>query len=125
MTIPVGVVGAWGAGGALIRHAKYEYDMRHDKGLTLQGDVKIVSCEEDLYRGEATGSYHAVIQVDGTIVDFSSPFSQTAIDYFESDKELIITYGTSDGVYRYRMKKVADMTSREVMRCCKECNYCL
>ena len=61
LTIPVGVVGAWGAGGALM-----------------------------------------------------FTYAQIAKNFMEDH-----------GVYRYRMKKVADMTSREVMRCCKECNYCL
>ena len=74
--------------------------MSRGNASVLKGDVILVSCEEEYYRGEPSG-YTVVIEVDGQRISPSNTFSKEVVDAFESDQTLVIQYGEipNDGTY--------------------------
>ena len=82
------------------KYTAFDYNMSRGNASFLEGDVILVSCEEELYRGEPSG-YTVVIEVDGQRISPSNTFSKEVVDAFESDQTLVIQYGEiqNDGTY--------------------------
>ena len=82
------------------KYTSFDYNMSRGNASFLEGDVILVSCEEELYRGEPSG-YTVVIEVDGQRISPSNTFSKEIVDAFESDQTLVIQYGEiqNDGTY--------------------------
>ena len=82
------------------KYTAFGYNMSRGNASVLKGDVILVSCEEEYYRGEPSG-YTVVIEVDGQRISPSNTFSKKIVDAFESDQTLVIQYGEiqNDGTY--------------------------
>jgi len=82
------------------KYTVFDYNMSRGNASFLEGDVILVSCEEEYYRGEPSG-YTVVIEVDGQRISPSNTFSKEIVDAFESDQTLVIQYGEipNDGTY--------------------------
>ena len=82
------------------KYTSFDYHMSRGNASFLEGDVILVSCEEELYRGEPSG-YTVVVEVDGQRISPSNTFSKEIVDAFESDQTLVIQYGEiqNDGTY--------------------------
>ena len=82
------------------KYTAFDYNMSRGNASFLEGDVILVSCEEEYYRGEPSG-YTVVIEVDGQRISPSNTFSKEIVDAFESDQTLVIQYGEiqNDGTY--------------------------
>jgi len=72
--------------------AHYEYAMRHGNNCVVQGNVEMISHEEEWHRGTFLG-YSVVIRVDETVLNPSNQFSKEILNHFQSNAELKITYG--------------------------------
>lgn len=82
------------------KYTAFDYNMSRGNASFLEGDIILVSCEEELYRGEPSG-YTVVIEVDGQRISPSNTFPKEVVDAFESDQTLVIQYGEiqNDGTY--------------------------
>lgn len=87
-------------GALFAKYTAFDYNMSRGNASFLEGDVILVSCEEEYYRGEPSG-YTVVIEVDGQRISPSNTFSKEVVDAFESDQTLVIQYGEiqNDGTY--------------------------
>ena len=87
------------------KYTAFGYNMSRGNASVLKGDVILVSCEEELYRGEPSG-YTVVIEVDGQRISPSNTFSKEVVDAFESDQTLVIQYGEiqNDGTYIWSIR---------------------
>lgn len=87
------------------KYTAFDYNMSRGNASFLEGDVILVSCEEELYRGEPSG-YTVVIEVDGQRISPSNTFSKEVVDAFESDQTLVIQYGEiqNDGTYIWSIR---------------------
>ena len=87
------------------KYTAFGYNMSRGNASVLKGDVILVSCEEELYRGEPSG-YTVVIEVDGQRISPSNTFSKEVVDAFESDQTLVIQYGEiqNDGKYIWSIR---------------------
>ena len=79
--------------------------MEKENASFLEGDVILVSCEENYYRGTFMG-YNVVLQIEGQTLEPSNTFSKEIVEYFESDEKLLIQYGEikNDGTYIWSIK---------------------
>ena len=87
------------------KYTVFDYNMSRGNASFLEGDVILVSCEEEYYRGEPSG-YTVVIEVDGQRISPSNTFSKEVVDAFESDQTLVIQYGEiqNDGTYIWSIR---------------------
>jgi hypothetical protein len=87
-------------GALFAKYTAFDYNMSRGNASFLEGDIILVSCEEELYRGEPSG-YTVVIEVDGQRISPSNTFPKEVVDAFESDQTLVIQYGEiqNDGTY--------------------------
>ena len=87
-------------GSLFAKYAAFDYHTSRGNASLLEGDVILVSCEEEYYRGEPSG-YTVVIEVDGQRLSPSNTFPKEVVDAFESDQTLVIQYGEiqNDGTY--------------------------
>ncbi len=87
------------------KYTAFDYNMSRGNASVLKGDVILVSCEEELYRGEPSG-YTVVIEVDGQRISPSNTFSREVVDAFESNQTLVIQYGEiqNDGTYIWSIR---------------------
>lgn len=87
------------------KYTAFDYNMSRGNASFLEGDVILVSCEEELYRGEPSG-YTVVIEVDGQRISPSNTLSKEVVDAFESDQTLVIQYGEiqNDGTYIWSIR---------------------
>lgn len=87
------------------KYTAFDYNMSRGNASVLKGDVILVSCEEELYRGEPSG-YTVVIEVDGQRISPSNTFSKEVVDAFESNQTLVIQYGEiqNDGTYIWSIR---------------------
>ncbi len=92
-------------GNNFVQYTSYDYNMNKGNAYYLEGDVVLVSCEENYYRGALSG-YDVVLAVDGKTIAPGNTFSKDMIRYFESEQKLIIQYGEikNDGIYIYSIK---------------------
>ena len=92
-------------GSLFAKYAAFDYHMSRGNASFLEGDVILVSCEEEYYRGEPSG-YTVVIEADGQRISPSNTFSKEVVDAFESNQTLVIQYGEiqHDGTYIWRIK---------------------
>ena len=106
LIIAVPSIASIGLGNMFIESATYNRDMKNGDAQFLIGDVKIISCVEEEYRGEPTGNYVAEIKVEETTIKPSNGFPEKVIEYFQGDQELIIQYGIieGDGLYVWSIK---------------------
>ena len=106
LIIAVPSIASIGLGNMFIESATYNRDMKNGDAQFLIGDVKIISCVEEEYRGESTGNYVVEIKVEETTIKPSNGFTKEVIEYFEGDQELIIQYGIieGDGLYVWSIK---------------------
>jgi len=74
------------------KYTAFDYNMSKGNVSFLKGDVAVVSCEEEYYRGRFSG-YIVVIEVDGQRIFPSNVFPEDVVEAFESDQTLIIQYG--------------------------------
>ena len=79
--------------------------MEKGNASVLEGDVTIVSVEEEYHRGSFSG-YNVVIEIEGQIISPANTFSEEVVDAFESNQILIIQYGEikNDGTYIWSIK---------------------
>lgn len=87
------------------KYTAFGYNMSRGNASVLKGDVILVSCEEEYYRGEPSG-YTVVIEVDGQRISPSNTFSKEVVDAFESNQTLVIQYGEiqNDGTYIWSIR---------------------
>lgn len=87
------------------KYAAFDYHMSRGNASFLEGDVILVSCEEEYYRGEPSG-YTVVIEADGQRVSPSNTFPKEVVDAFESNQTLVIQYGEiqNDGTYIWSIR---------------------
>lgn len=87
------------------KYTAFDYNMSRGNASFLEGDVILVSCEEEYYRGDPSG-YTVVIEVDGQRISPSNTFSKEVVDAFESDQTLVIQYGEiqNDGTYIWSIR---------------------
>ena len=87
------------------KYAAFDYNMNRGNASFLEGDVILVSCEEEYYRGEPSG-YTVVIEVDGQRISPSNSLPKEVVDAFESDQTLVIQYGEiqNDGTYIWSIR---------------------
>ena len=96
----VSIIGTVLFGNMFIKSTFYDINMDRGNACYLEGDIELVSCEEEYYRDSFMG-YNVVITFDGTTIAPSNTFSAEIIDYFKSDDKLIVKYGEikNDGIY--------------------------
>jgi hypothetical protein len=82
------------------KYTAFDYNMSRGNASFLEGDVILVSCEEEYYRGEPSG-YTVVIEVDGQRISPSNTLLKEVVDALESEQTLVIQYGEipNDGTY--------------------------
>ena len=87
------------------KYTAFDYNMSHGNASFLEGDVILVSCEEEYYRGDPSG-YTVVIEVDGQRISPSNTLPKEVVDAFESDRALVIRYGEipNDGTYIWSIR---------------------
>ena len=92
-------------GSLFAKYTAFDYHMSRGNASFLEGDVILVSCEVEYYRGEPSG-YTVVIEVDGQRISPSNTFSKEVVDAFESDQTLVIQYGEiqNDGMYIWSIR---------------------
>ena len=92
-------------GNTLVKYASYDHNMKTGNANYLEGDVVLVSYEEEYYRGHLSG-YTVVLEVDGKTITPSNTFSEDLVSHFKSEQKLIIQYGEikNDGIYIYSIK---------------------
>jgi hypothetical protein len=92
-------------GSCFIKYFSFDYNMNCGNSSFLSGDVTIVSCDKEYYRGSFSG-YTVVIEVDGEKIYPSNTFSEDIVNVFKSDKLLLIQYGNikNDGTYIHSIK---------------------
>ena len=92
-------------GNTLVKYASYDHNMKTGNANYLEGDVVLVSYEEEYYRGHLSG-YTVVLEVDGKTITPSNTFSEDLVRHFKSEQKLIIQYGEikNDGIYIYSIK---------------------
>ena len=92
-------------GALFARYTAFDYNMSRGNASVLKGDVILVSCVEEYYRGDLSG-YTVVIEVDGQRISPSNTFSKEVVDAFESDQTLVIQYGEiqNDGTYIWSIR---------------------
>ena len=92
-------------GALFAKYTAFDYNMSRGNASFLEGDVILVSCEEEYYRGEPSG-YTVVIEVDGQRISPSNTLSKEVVDAFESDQTLVIQYGEipNDGTYIWSIR---------------------
>ena len=92
-------------GSLFAKYAAFDYHMSRGNASFMEGDVILVSCEEEYYRGEPSG-YTVVIEVDGQRISPSNTFSKEVVDAFESNQTLVIQYGEiqNDGMYIWSIR---------------------
>ena len=88
-----------------IKYTSWDYHMEKGNASVLEGDVTVVSVEEEYYRGSFSG-YTVVIEIEGQIISPANTFSEEVVDAFESNQILIIQYGEikNDGTYIWSIK---------------------
>ena len=92
--------------GALsVKYTFWDYHMEKGNASVLEGDVTVVSVEEEYYRGSFSG-YNVVLEIEGQIISPANTFSEDVVDAFESNQILIIQYGEikNDGTYIWSIK---------------------
>ena len=94
------IVGTVLFGNMFIKSVSYDTKMEKGNAYYLEGDIELVSCEEEYYRGTFMG-YNVVIKFNEKTLSPSNVFSSEVIDYFKSDEKLIVKYGEikNDGIY--------------------------
>ncbi len=87
------------------KYTAFDYNMSNGNASFLEGDVILVSCEEEYYRGDLSG-YIVVIEVDGQRISPSNTLPKEVVDAFESDRALVIRYGEipNDGTYIWSIR---------------------
>ena len=87
------------------KYTAFDYNMSRGNASFLEGDVILVSCEEEYYRGDLSG-YTVVIEVDGQRISPSNTLPKEVVDAFESDRALVIRYGEipNDGTYIWSIR---------------------
>ena len=92
-------------GALFAKYTAFDYHMSRGNASFLEGDVILVSCEEEYYRGEPSG-YTVVIEVDGQRISPSNTLPKEVVDAFESDQTLVIQYGEipNDGTYIWSIR---------------------
>jgi hypothetical protein len=92
-------------GSFFLKYTSWNYHMEKGNASVLEGDVTVVSVEEEYYRGSFSG-YNVVIEIAGQIISPANTFSEDVVDAFESNKILIIQYGEikNDGTYIWSIK---------------------
>lgn len=85
----------------------YEHAMKNGDGIVLQGDVELISYEEEWYRDSFTG-YNVVIQVGDVQLELADSLPGDVLDHFRAEEELKITYGVikGDGLYIWEIETV-------------------
>ena len=88
-----------------IKYTSWDYHMEKGNASVLEGDITVVSVEEEYYRGNFSG-YNVVIEIEGQIISPANTFSKEVVDAFESNQILIIQYGEikNDGTYIWSIK---------------------
>ena len=88
-----------------LKYTSWDYHMEKGNASVLEGDVTVVSVEEEYYRGSFSG-YTVVIEIEGQIISPANTFSEEVVDAFESNQILIIQYGEikNDGTYIWSIK---------------------
>lgn len=92
-------------GSFFLKYTSWDCHMEKGNASVLEGDVTVVSVEEEYYRGEPSG-YTVVIEVDGQRISPSNTFSKEIVDAFESNQTLVIQYGEiqNDGTYIWSIR---------------------
>ena len=92
-------------GSFFLKYTSWDYHMEKGNASVLEGDVTVVSVEEEYYRGSFSG-YNVVIEIEGQIISPANTFSKEVVDAFESNQILIIQYGEikNDGTYIWSIK---------------------
>ncbi len=92
-------------GALFAKYTAFDYNMSRGNASFLEGDVILVSCEEEYYRGEPSG-YTVVIEVDGQRISPSNTLPKEVVDAFESNQTLVIQYGEiqNDGTYIWSIR---------------------
>ena len=87
------------------KYTAFDYNMSNGNASFLEGDVILVSCEEEYYRGDLSG-YTVVIEVDGQRISPSNTLPKEVVDALESDRALVIQYGEipNDGTYIWSIR---------------------
>ena len=88
----VPIVGSLLFGNVFIKSASYDYQMEKGNAYCLEGNIELISCEEEYYRDSFEG-YTVVLSVEGVTIAPSNTFPSEVIKHFESDEKLIIKYG--------------------------------
>ena len=88
-----------------VKYTSWDYHMEKGNTSVLEGDITVVSVEEEYYRGNFSG-YNVVIEIEGQIISPANTFSKEVVDAFESNQILIIQYGEikNDGTYIWSIK---------------------
>ena len=92
-------------GSLFAKYTAFDYHMSSGNASFLEGDVILVSCEEEYYRGDLSG-YTVVIEVDGQRISPSNTLPKEVVDALESDQTLVIQYGEiqNDGTYIWSIR---------------------
>ena len=92
-------------GSFFLKYTSWDYYMEKGNPSVLEGDVTVVSVEEEYYRGSFSG-YNVVLEIEGQIISPANTFSEEVVDAFESNQILIIQYGEikNDGTYIWSIK---------------------
>ncbi len=75
-----------------IGYISYEVQMNSDNASVIEGDIVLISHEEQWYRGDFSG-YSVVIEVNGEKYEFSNSFPLEVLNTFEEGKRCKIQYG--------------------------------
>ena len=79
-------------GSLFARYTAYDYNMSKGNASFMEGDVLLVSCEEEHYKGTFSG-YKVVLESGGQIICPSNTFSAEVVGYFERLENLVVQYG--------------------------------
>ena len=101
----VPLIGTLGLGNLCIEGMVYRHNMQNGNALLLTGDVKLVACDEEYYRGTFSG-YTVSLEVDGVTISPANTFSKEVVSYFKSEQILTIQYAVidGDGLYVWSIK---------------------
>jgi len=95
---------------SFINSITFNRNMKNNNASFLEGDVVLVSKEENYSKDGVFMGYNVILKVEENILEPSNTLPKEVIEYFESDEKLLIQYGEikNGGIYIWSIKTIKD-----------------